>query len=145
MLRRTGFARQPYQRQPRMFGRIARLCFAGASAMREPVEKERPLECEAYRRLVAANPCAHCGIEGFSNCAHPNNDKAKGAKADDRFTFPLCVDRPGIVGCHFRFDQHQLFTREAEASYARIWGRMTRLEIIAAGAWPASLPRLPNE
>lgn len=106
------------------------------------VPKENAVECEAYRRLVAARPCIFCGVVGFSQAAHPNTRKAKGLKADDRLCFPLCCARLLIVGCHYQFDQHQLFTREAAENFETHWGAVTRAAIVAGGLWPANLPRM---
>jgi hypothetical protein len=106
------------------------------------VPKENPVRSEAYRRLVAAFPCASCGLEGPSQAAHPNANKAKGMKADDRLCFALCADQPGRVGCHALFDRYELYaTREQHVAQGERWGSWTRGTIIAAGQWPANLPR----
>ena len=146
-LKRTAFTRsapQPWARPERPaqpLYRLARPCpQARISQDANPVRKTVRVESEAYRRLVAALPCAHCGIQGYSQAAHPNTGKAKGAKADDRLCFPLCADRPGVVGCHFRFDQHQLFSRPERAAIELKWASCTAAQIIAAGCWPANLP-----
>lgn len=97
--------------------------------MSVPVPKAAPLRSEAYRRLVAMLPCMQCGIQGYSQAAHPNTGKAKGAKASDLECFPLCADRVGIVGCHFRFDQHQLFPREQRAEVERRWIAATQARL----------------
>jgi hypothetical protein len=70
---------------------------------------------EQHRRNVAELPCAECGIEGWSQCAHSNSaEYGKGAriKSNDFASFPLCCDRPGIVGCHTRHDQRIGMTKE---------------------------------
>jgi hypothetical protein len=76
----------------------------------EAVEKDNTIQCEEYRRLVAALPCKHCGIWGYSQAAHPNTGKAVGKKLiDDRECFPLCTVHPSpggggyVRGCHERF------------------------------------------
>lgn len=142
-LKRTAFARkapQPWvrpERPPQPLYRLARPCpQARISQEASPVRKTVRVESEAYRRLVAALPCAHCGIQGYSQAAHPNTGKAKGAKADDRLCFPLCADRPGVVGCHFRFDQHQLFPREQRAGVEQQWARKTAEAIGITGVEP---------
>jgi len=109
------------------------------------VEKEHTIQCEAYRKLVAALPCIHCGIHGYSQAAHPNTDKAGGKKLiDDRLCFPLCTVHPVgadfVRGCHERFDQGALFTKEARRELEPAWGAQTRAVIKAAGLWPAPLP-----
>ena len=97
---------------------------------------------EAYRRLVAAMPCRSCGIQGYSQAAHPNSGKAKGAKADDRFCFALCCDRPSVKGCHARFDQYELGGRHAQALMEQAWGADTRRQITAMGQWPKNLEQI---
>ena len=61
--------------------------------------KESPVRSDEYLRLVAAMPCAMCGIEGYSQAAHADEGKGMGIKSDDRTCFPLCAPRPGIPGC----------------------------------------------
>lgn len=106
------------------------------------IPKEEPVRSEAYRRLVAALPCMVCGISGHSQAAHPNTGKGMGTKTDDRLCFPLCADRLGTQGCHPRFDQHAMFTREQRQALEPAWAKQTQDRIIAAGQWPESLPRL---
>jgi hypothetical protein len=97
---------------------------------------------EPYRRLVAQLACKACGIQGYSQAAHPNSGKAKGAKADDRLCFALCCDRPGTKGCHARFDQYELGGRHAQSLIEKAWGADTRRQITAQGQWPANLEQL---
>jgi len=122
----------------------------GGSTSGVAVEKEHTIQCEAYRKLVAALPCIHCGIHGYSQAAHPNTDKAGGKKLiDDRLCFPLCTVHPVgadfVRGCHERFDQGALFTKEARRELEPAWGAQTRAVIVAAGLWPARLPKYAGE
>lgn len=105
------------------------------------IPKTEFVRSEAYRKLVAAMPCAHCGIAGHSQHAHANEGKGKNLKTHDIDGFPLCCDRPGIEGCHPKFDQYRLVDggREAHRALARTWGDATAAAIVAAGAWPAGL------
>jgi hypothetical protein len=69
----------------------------------------------SYRRYVARHPCFGCGIAGYSQCAHSNQAKyghGRGIKASDEFSFPLCADRDGRVGCHTTNDQCLDCTKE---------------------------------
>jgi hypothetical protein len=93
------------------------------------IPKAEPVRDEAYRRLVAALPCAACGLEGRSQCAHVNSDKGKGLKASDTDSMPLCADGPGRVGCHFLYDQYKLIEggREAHVEQGRAWAAQTRV------------------
>ena len=107
-----------------------------------PIEKDSPLRSEPYRRLVAALPCAHCGIEGYSQHAHENDGKGKGMKVDDRRAMPLCCTRPGIEGCHAAFDSYRLLPggRDAHHAQGRAWAQQTRTRIYESGQWPKKVP-----
>jgi hypothetical protein len=50
----------------------------GAGATGIAVRKEKAIESEPYRRLVAQLPCMWCGIEGYSQHAHLNYGKGLG-------------------------------------------------------------------
>ena len=76
----------------------------GKARLVVPVPKLELFRSEAYRRYVASKPCFGCGIEGFSQCAHPNFGKGMSMKTDDRLSFPLCGPRPGHIGCHSQHD-----------------------------------------
>jgi len=99
------------------------------------VPKAEILECEAYRRAVAALPCIWCGIAGYSQHAHLNLGKGFALKTDDRTGFPLCCTRPDIEGCHVAYDQYRLVDggREAHRDYGLEWGA-------ASPATPSSNP-----
>lgn len=100
---------------------------ARCDVMAEPQPKEpEPVRDESYRRWVASLPCYQCRIEGYSNAAHPNSGKTKGVKRDDDECFPLCVDRPGVKGCHSRFDQFELVSRADMPEYERAALEWTR-------------------
>jgi len=114
----------------------------GAASTGLVVAKAEILECEAYRRAVAALPCIWCGISDFSQHAHLNLGKGMGIKTDDRTGFPLCCTRPDIEGCHVAYDQYRLVDggREAHRDYGLEWGRITRHTILESGQWPQRLP-----
>lgn len=148
MLRRVGFGRYEIAKAPPAPPRPAtrRATYAGETSG-APVEKGNTIQSEEYRRLVAAMPCKHCGIWGYSQAAHPNTGKAGGKKLiDDRECFPLCTVHPcpsgnGYVqGCHARFDQHALYTKEARRLIEPAWSADTRRQILASGQWPKNLP-----
>ena len=118
---------------------------AGAGTTGISVIKEKAIESEPYRRLVAQLPCLWCGISGYSQHAHLNLGKGLGMKTDDRTGFPLCCSRPGIEGCHAAYDNYRLLEsggREAHREYGLEAGRFTRQQILKAGLWPSSVPRL---
>jgi hypothetical protein len=118
-------------REPRPMARHPRTprgTYTGAITGPAP-KAAAPVRDEAYRRWVASLPCFECRIAGYSNAAHPNTGKAKGAKLSDAACFPLCVDRPGVVGCHRKFDTYILVPRAGMPEYesrALEWTRQQR-------------------
>ncbi len=58
--------------------------------MHGPAPKVQPWRSERYRRLVAALPCAHCGIGGCSQAAHGDLGKGIGTKTGDDTCYPAC-------------------------------------------------------
>jgi hypothetical protein len=139
-LQRSGFKQQARApRAPQPLYQLARPCrVAVISATAVPVPKAAPVHSEPYRRLVASLPCIACGIEGFSNHAHGNVGKGMALKNCDLFSFPLCVDRPGEVGCHSKLDQGAMFARAPRRVIEVEWARRTVLFLVSAGRWPAS-------
>lgn len=135
-MKRTGFKRKAIQRhqpaverEPRPMARLERTPVYGPVAMTAVPKAPEPLRDESYRRWVASLPCFACGIQGYSQCAHPNSGKAKGRKNSDEGCFPLCCDRPGVKGCHSRFDQYELVPRAEMAefeAYAAVWTQKKR-------------------
>lgn len=111
------------------------------------VPKDNPMECEPYRRIVAAMPCMWCGVVGYSQHAHENRGKGMGLKVDDRRSFPLCAARPGVEGCHVAFDQYRLIEggKEAHAALGNKWAKETRKHVVDAGLWPKKLPRCTDD
>lgn len=109
--------------------------------------KEDVASCEAYRRLVAALPCAWCGIAGSSQHAHENMGKGLGLKVDDRRGLPLCCDQPGRAGCHPAFDQTRLLPggREAHRAWGARMAAATRELILKSGLWPKHLAEWAEE
>lgn len=152
-LRRTEFKRKPpapYVRAERVAPVYARLTvpvnYARFDAPMAALPKEDAIYSEQYRRLVAARACIVCGIEGYSQAAHPP-PTAKGRKEDDRMTFPLCTIHPDatgqlVQGCHFEFDQMQMVPRADMRSVAGYWASETRQQIRDADLWPRGLPHI---
>lgn len=112
------------------------------AARRAPGQKVAPVRSEAYRRAVASLPCACCGLQGFSQHAHENAGKGKAVKLDDRRAMPLCADRPGVRGCHSKFDSYVLLQggRQAHILQGVKWAAETRARVRELGLWPARLP-----
>lgn len=70
---------------------------------------------KARRDWVKLQPCAACGVVGYSENAHvaPPSEKGTGYKADAKWVAPLCGMRelwsPGgfsaSIGCHTMYDE----------------------------------------
>lgn len=136
------FARPVYTPPPRPPLRPAsrRAVYSRSDAGPVVIAKESAVRSEPYRRLVAALPCIACTLQGYSQAAHVPPD-GRGLKQDDRQTFPLCATRPGIDGCHVRYDRWQMFPRAQAVEVGLQWAAQTRAAILACGLWPASLPK----
>ncbi len=109
MLKRSSFKRPAYVAPPSAplvrstSGARAVMTMVGDGCASMP--KSTPVRSESHRRWVATLPCFACGIEGYSQAAHPNQGRGLGQKASDLDCFPLCCARPGHMGCHFMHDQ----------------------------------------
>ena len=78
------------------------------------------------KRLAAVRllPCVRCGHPG-SQAAHSNwaeHGKAKGLKANDAFTIPLCLH------CHQWLDQYHVMSRgESKVWFMRMLDKTNRM------------------
>lgn len=133
--KRKAYVRTPVS-VPRPIRAVALTVFADVVAS----PKVDVVRSEPYRRLVAALACKVCGIAGYSQAAHPSTGKGAGIKTSDLDCFALCCDRPGIQGCHPKFDQGALFSKLVRQALEPAWVADTRRQIIAAGVWPKGLP-----
>jgi hypothetical protein len=111
-----------------------------------PQPKENALQHSAYMDLVRAMRCAHCGRPPRSDFCHADFGKGTGIKTDCRRGWPGCKDDPGAnrEGCHTLIGSRGVFTKEQRRALEERYGAQTRAAIIAAGAWPARLPRWPE-
>jgi hypothetical protein len=98
--------------------------------------KENPVRSKAYLRLVAALPCAWCGISGISQAAHMQAS-GKGIKTSDLTCVPLCSTRPGVPGCHQDADQYKLGNKADTKEMMAHWAKQTQSTIKANGDWRA--------
>lgn len=162
MMRRTPLKRTGWQRGPRAPGlleaqeepapppavapvarplRRARY----AAPANDPVigrPKEAPIQHEGYMRLVRRLPCAHCGVEGFTQFCHADEGKGAGVKSDCRLGWPGCGPRPGVKGCHYLIGTERIYPKEVRRALEARYGAQTRECITAMGLWPAGLPPL---
>lgn len=140
MRRGAGFARNTHERPALAFpSPIRRVAPTIIKSQPVATPKQDVVRSEAYRRLVAGLPCKICGVSGYSQAAHPNTGKGGGIKTDDRLCFALCCDRPGVQGCHPKFDQGALFGREVRRALEIRWTQETQDEILRNGDWPVGL------
>lgn len=128
----------PREPKPMSLSPSSRKGVYGGSTSGKAIEKEQPARSEAYRRLVAAMPCAMCSAAAPSQAAHANTGKGLSLKTDDRTCFPLCPP------CHRDFDQGGM-SRENRRVLEALYGQRTRTAILAAGAWPKNLPMWKEE
>lgn len=111
---------------------------ASALPMAAPVPKARPWRCKAYRMLVAALPCAHCGAIGYSQAAHGDLGKGAGIKTGDETCFPACGPRVGVEGCHEQIGRRML--REERRRAEQVYAAVTRLKLRAICAQRGIFP-----
>jgi len=148
-MKRTGFIRRtdiakPTGRQwegdtlPKQSPRIELRVTDTRARLTISLPKNPPKRCEAYRRWTASRPCAHCGIEGYSNACHGDEGKGAGIKADDDTVWPGCVDRPGKVGCHTLLGMSGMFRREHKRQLERRYAAENRMAAKSCGQWPAN-------
>lgn len=140
-MKRSGFKRpQRPERAPVDYHPLVKpVKYAVIADAPASMPKQAPVRSEAYRRAVAALPCAICGTPGFSQAAHANTGKGMGMKACDLTLFPACADRPGVVGCHTKLDQGALFSKAVRRELEPVWAADTQRKIKAMGQWPANL------
>lgn len=119
-MRRTSMRKQPPERV-----RTVHTPGTGRGAMQRvgdevvSVPKDAPVRSEAYRRLVASQPCWMCSRMGPSQCAHADQGKGMSIKACDLQTFPLCADAPSRVGCHTSMGASGNLDKETRRSMER--------------------------
>lgn len=95
--------------------------------------KEAPVRSESYRRWVASLPCIVCGVDGYSQAAHPNKGKGMALKTSDLLCFPLCGPRGNIPGCHAEHDRGAFVSREDRRNAEELWSAKTYAEAIRQG------------
>lgn len=131
-MKRSGFSSQPRRPEtqstytPRPRERVNSRTDASATLV-VPRPKQVYVRDESYRRWVASLPCAHCGIEGYSQAAHSDDNgaggKGMGIKACDSTLYPACGPRPGEPGCHWLIGTGGILNKAErkalEAAYAR--------------------------
>ena len=97
------------------------------------VPKSNPVRSESYRRWIATLACMACGIDGYSQAAHPNQGRGLGQKASDLDVFALCCARPGHMGCHVMHDTLIDMTLEQRRAAELVYIERTHAMARAAG------------
>jgi hypothetical protein len=108
-----------------------------ATPANEPVfaqPKEDVIKHEGYKRLVRQLPCAHCGIEGFTQFCHSDEGNGIGIKTDCRGGWPGCGPHGDSAGCHHLIGSTGTFTREERRELESFYAAQTRAAIFATGA-----------
>lgn len=109
------------------------------------VAKENPLTSEAYRTLVRAMPCMHCGHPPRSQFCHSDQGKGIGLKTDDRRSWPGCGPHDGQPGCHWLIGTSGRIPKAERRELENRYAAQTRAAILAAGKWPKNLPLYQGE
>jgi hypothetical protein len=131
-LKRSPMARSREKKGPGLAQRIAESL---GKAIQHARGESNLLRSETHRKNVAALACAKCGIEKFSQAAHPNFDKGGAMKTCDSLTFPLCCDRPGVRGCHSMHDQGGIYTKQERPLIEWEHIDATRAALIRQNKW----------
>jgi hypothetical protein len=105
-----------------------------------PRPKEAPIQHEGYMRLVRQLPCAHCGVEGFTQFCHADEGKGAGIKSDCRLGWPGCGPRPGVRGCHYLIGTERIYPKEKRRALEACYGAQTREHLQSRSLWPLDLP-----
>lgn len=80
---------------------------------------------DRYHRFVATQACMNCHIEGFSQVSHYTGLHGhlfgRGGKIKAHFmcVTSLCCDRPGVKGCHAKFDNNELSTHPTSGRFEK--------------------------
>lgn len=95
--------------------------------------KQAALRSKAYRLLVAALPCAHCGVIGYSQAAHADQGKGMGLKSSDDTCYPACGphfrDGLWLAGCHWEIGTSGAYTRQARRDLEARYAAQTRAKL----------------
>ena len=138
MLKRSAFKRPVYVPPPRSpLGGIVRRAHAGATEMREPIEKHPYVRSRKLMVAYRALACQHCGADDGTVCgAHANAGcfgKGMAIKADDSRAASLCHK------CHHLIDQGSILSEHQRKA---LWWRAhvkSVGELVRLGYWPADV------
>ena len=95
----------------------------------KPNPKAVLMRDKGYRRAVASLPCFNCGVEDYSQAAHADEGKGMGIKSSDLTCYPLCADRPGVVGCHSAIGANAALSRKARREFEQAGAKWARVKL----------------
>lgn len=122
-------------------GLAQRIAKALGTAIQHARAEPTVFRSEAHRKNVAALDCVSCGRPRRSQAAHTNLlalGKAKGLKASDALTFPLCSSGLLLIGCHAMLDQGGAYSKAASRDVQLDWLVRTREQLLRLRQWPAA-------
>lgn len=143
-MKRSGFKPKVYEPPPaaplRALLQPVNVARISANDPGPAVTKEHPAVSEAYRDLVRAMRCAHCGYPPRSQFCHSDQGKGMGLKTDDRRGWPGCGPHDGEPGCHWLIGTSGRIPKAERRELEDRYAARARAAILAAGKWPKNLP-----
>lgn len=104
--------------------------------------KDGALQHLGYQSIVRGLPCARCGYSATRNqFCHADFSKGAGLKTDCRLGWPGCGPHDDGPGCHWIVGTSGRLGKQGRRDFEERAGRETRELVLAAGLWPARLPR----
>ena len=105
-----------------------------------PIQKQEPQQHAGYMNAVRdLGYCMRCKRSCRPQFCHRDMGKGVGMKTDCREGLPGCEE------CHWLVGTSGYFTKAERRAVELDLGRRTRQVILAAGAWPARLPKWEKE
>ncbi|WP_019573441.1 hypothetical protein [Curvibacter lanceolatus] len=143
-MKRTAWPRKIYTPPPApapVPGRLVKMAAINDEPPTARVDKEEAIQHQGYMRLVRLLPCAHCGIEGYTQFCHTDMGKGMGLKTDCRLGWPGCGPQDGKPGCHHLLGTSGRLGREERRRLEAEYAARTRQKINDLGLWPKNLPQ----
>ena len=149
-MKRTGFSRRtlPFQPTGRQWDgdvlpapRSSAIQIIGSIREIKPILKENAIQHQGYMAIVRTLACARCGSIGLSQFCHADEGKGMAIKTDCRRGWPGCGPHNGEPGCHWFVGTSGRMSKAGRREFEHWAGDCTRRAVVAAGRWPANLPR----
>lgn len=114
--------------------------YAGSTTGAAP--KENALQHAGYMEAVRdLGYCMLCRRSCRPQFCHADMGKGERIKTDVRRGWPGCGPGPWGPGCHWLVGTSGTYTKEERRALEEDLGQRTRAAVIAAGTWPARLPK----